>query len=58
VLIMPGATNNVFKEYFIAQYRKRGSGNDPINYPTDGLTIWHVDATLKDDGRDFLYDNS
>ena len=59
VLIMPGADgNNIFSEFFIAQYRKRGVGNDPLDYPADGLTIWHVDATLTRNGYDFRYDNS
>lgn len=59
VLMMPGATSgSLFSEYFIAQYRKRGVGNDPSNYPTDGLVIWHVDATLNGGATDFAYDNS
>lgn len=57
-LIMPNATGNLFNQYFIAQYRKRGVGNDPLNYPTDGMLIWHVDATLNSSNTDFVYDNS
>lgn len=58
VLVMPGANGDIFGEFYLAQYRKRGVGNDPSSYPTDGLTVWHVDATLTDDGYDFRYDNS
>jgi len=58
VLIGPGASGDVFSEFFIAQYRMRGVGNDPGNYPADGMLIWHVNAALKADGSDFLYDNS
>lgn len=58
VLIMPSASGNLFSEFYMAQYRKRSTGNDPANYPTDGLTIWHVDATLNAGGTNFLYDNS
>jgi M6 family metalloprotease-like protein len=57
-LIMPGATNNIFSQYFMVQYRKRDTGNDPSSYPTDGMLIWHVDATLNSSGTDFVYDNS
>lgn len=57
-LIMPGATNNVFGQYFMVQYRQRDNGNDPLDYPTDGMLIWHVDATLNSLGTDFVYDNS
>lgn len=69
VLIMPNVPeNNIFGEYFMAQYRKRGSGNDPSgtfypdypggSYPTDGLVIWHVDARLNAEGTDFEYSNT
>ncbi|MTK64581.1 MAG: M6 family metalloprotease domain-containing protein, partial [Methanobacterium sp.] len=71
LIIMPGASTNPYKEYFMVQFRKRGSGNDPLNYngtdsgtgwpedyPNDGILIWHVDATLNSLGTDYLYDNS
>ena len=58
VLIMPGASGDIFGEFFMVQYRKKGVGNDPLDYPASGMTIWHVDATLTPDGSDFLYDNS
>jgi M6 family metalloprotease-like protein len=63
VLIMPGATSSdAFKEFFIVQNRYR-VGNDPASgtpypYPTDGMLIWHVDASLNSTGNDFAYDNS
>ncbi len=59
VLIMPGAKPaDPFAEFFMVQYRKRTTGNDPANYPTDGLLIWHIDGTLDSIGYDFKYDNS
>lgn len=59
VMVMPGAsTGSLFSEYYLAQYRKRGVGNDPVDYPADGLVIWHVDATLNVAGTDFKYNNS
>ncbi|HWQ89870.1 MAG TPA: M6 family metalloprotease domain-containing protein, partial [Desulfitobacteriaceae bacterium] len=57
-LIMKNTDGNIFNQYFMVQYRKRSSGNDPSDYPTDGMLIWHVDATLNELGNDFLYDNS
>lgn len=57
VLVMPSASGSLFSEFFLAQYRKRGVGNDSMSYPTDGLTIWHVDATLNSAGNNFLYNN-
>ena len=57
VLIMPGfSTSQYYDEFFMAQYRKRSTGNDPADYPADGMTLWHVDATLS--GSDWAYDNS
>ncbi|MFZ1643664.1 MAG: M6 family metalloprotease domain-containing protein [Candidatus Contendobacter sp.] len=59
VLIMPNATAATpFAEFFMAQYRKRGVGNDPNNYLTNGLVIWHVDAHLDASGTNFQYNNS
>jgi M6 family metalloprotease-like protein len=59
VLVMCGITpGTMFGEFFMAQYRKRSAGNDPSNYPTDGLVVWHVDSTLDGSGYGFLWDNS
>ncbi len=71
VIIMPGANTNPYQEYFMVQFRKRGTGNDPLNYsgtdsglgwpgdyPNDGMLIWHVDGTLNSNGTNYLYDNS
>ncbi len=63
VLIMPDAVPDSFDEFFLVQYRELGNayenGND---YPRWGnqksVWIWHVDATLTPDGRNFAYDNS
>lgn len=59
VLIMRDiAPETLFGEFFMVQYRKRSTGNDPGDYPADGYVIWHVDSTLNWDGSTFLYDNS
>ena len=57
VAVMPGlATNGVFSEYFMVQNRSRVENDS--KYPTDGLVIWHVDATLNEAGTKFAFDNS
>jgi len=57
VLMMPEAVEGYpFGEFFMIQNRQR-EGND-VEYPTDGLLIWHVDSRLDDFGQNFLYDNS
>ena len=55
-MIMPGASlSNPFTEYFMVQNRSRVD-ND-YYYPTDGLVIWHILATLTT-GNYFMYNNS
>ena len=59
VLVMPGiAPGTFFAEFFMMQYRKRGEGNDPPNYPTDGMLIWHIDSRLNSSNWEFEYNNS
>ena len=59
VVIMPGAVPDSFGEFFLVQYRERGSGNDPgAGSPGNAVWIWHVDSTLNSGGWDFQYDNS
>ncbi len=55
--IMPnyqGATP--YTEYFMVENRQRVN-NDARN-PSDGILIWHIDATPNARGDDFLYNNS
>lgn len=56
VVIFPTAPSP-FSQFFIIENRHR-IGNDAGQsfMPSDGLLIWHVDATLQ--GNDFKYDNS
>lgn len=57
LLVMPEAKpGEQFAEYYMIQYR-RTTEND-IGYPTDGITVWHIDARTDSGGWDFLYDNS
>jgi len=59
VLIMPGATSgDPFSELFLAQNRYRAGNDSGTGYPTDGMLIWHVDATLNAAGTDYQYNNS
>jgi M6 family metalloprotease-like protein len=44
-----------YGEHFMIQFRRR-QAND-VDYPADGLLVWHVDARTGPSGG-FLYDNS
>jgi M6 family metalloprotease-like protein len=56
VIFMPGFDPvSPWSEYFMAQNRYR-AGVDQV-YPTDGILLWHVDASV-DAWGDFLWDNS
>ncbi len=56
-MIMPNAdVHQPFAEYFMVQNRY-WEGNDWY-FPWNGMYIWHVDATLNDDGDNFKFDNS
>jgi len=59
VVVFPSASDNPFTEFFIVENRYR-TGNDggASNLPSNGLIIWHIDATLNGSGTDYLYDNS
>ena len=57
LLVMPEVDENgSFGEYYMVQLRFR-NGND-MEFPNDGLTIWHVDSSLDMLGYNFIYDNS
>jgi M6 family metalloprotease-like protein len=56
VIVWPTYTpSNPFTEFFMVQNRSRVQNDS--RYPTDGLVIWHIDATLSAAGS-FYYDNS
>jgi PKD repeat protein len=58
VMIMPGLDPGSWSEFYLAENRAPGYGNDPGPWTKKGLTIWHVDATLDPVTRNFKYDNS
>jgi M6 family metalloprotease-like protein len=70
VLILPKDANDTNSEFFMIQTRSPHIGNDNASYrwwyirnwseywSSTGLAIWHVDATLNDDGTYWKYDNS
>lgn len=58
VMIMPGLNPNSWSEFFLTENRNAGYGNDPNDWTKDGLTVWHVDATLDPATQNFKYDNS
>lgn len=58
VVVFPSASvANPFSQFFVVENRQR-IGNDAGQsfMPSDGLLIWHVDATLQ--SNDFKYNNS
>ncbi len=59
VAVFPGLTASAApsQEMFIVENRFQ-VGNDELFTPGNGLLIWHIDATVNQDGDDFLYDNS
>lgn len=58
VVVMPQAVpGEEFGEFFMVQNRHRVANGNDVNYPGDGLLVWHVDSTL-DLGIRFKYDNS
>lgn len=58
VIAMRDYTNaTAYGEYFLVENRHRVQ-NDSSGMPSDGMLIWHVDATPNGSGRDFEYDNS
>lgn len=58
IAIFPGLTSTLApsQEMFMIENRHR-IGNDK-GLPADGLLIWHIDATVNDDGDDFSNNNS
>ncbi|MFC1849477.1 M6 family metalloprotease domain-containing protein [candidate division CSSED10-310 bacterium] len=59
LLVMPDATGDTqYYEFFMIQNRFRVAGGNDVHFPGDGLQIWHVDATLNEEGTNFEFDNS
>ncbi len=59
VLFMPSAVpGQIFAEYFMVQNRHRIGNDTGLFTGSDGLVVWHVDATLNSSGTNFLYNNS
>ena len=57
VVIMPNMMlSKIFSECFVVQNRSRCYNDSDI--PSNGLLIWHVDATLNSGNNNFQYDNS
>lgn len=57
VAVMPGYDGSTpYTEYFMVENRHRT--NNDANMPSDGMLIWHIDATPNGSGSNFLYDNS
>ncbi len=59
VIVWPNlTTEKMFSEFFVVQNRHKVGNDQTPQMPGDGMLIWHVDATLEDNGQDFKYDNS
>jgi len=59
VLVWPGITlGDMFSEFFMIQNRQDTGNDESFYFSPDGLAIWHVDATLRLDGKYFAYNNS
>lgn len=62
VLIMPEADGSTpFSEYFMVQNRSFAGNDDDASFQyflTEGLWVWHVDASLNSGGSSFQFDNS
>lgn len=64
VLFMPTAVQREpfsdypYSEFFMIQNRRKIWNDEDPHFADNGLLIWHVDATLKNNGDDFLFDNS
>lgn len=59
VAIFPDAARDPFQEFFLMENRHRvGNDGGESRLPSDGLVVWHVDATLTGDGSDFAYNNN
>ena len=57
LVLWPGlAAGNHYSEMFIFQNRHR-TAND-TGWPSDGILVWHVDATLDGFQFDYIYNNS
>ncbi len=49
-------SQDVFGEFFVVQNRQKTS-ND-VDIPAGGLMVWHVDASLNADGKNYSHNNS
>ena len=59
VLIWPGvSTGDIFSEFFMVQNRQDVGNDAAFWFAPDGLSIWHIDATLNSGGSGFVNNNS
>ena len=57
--VWPGiGLEDMFSEFFMVQNRQDTGNDESFDFAPDGLAIWHIDATLKQDGSYFTYNNS
>ena len=59
VIVWPAVMgSDLFSEFFAIQNSHRVGNDHAPGMPGDGILIWHLDAQLTADGRDFANDNS
>lgn len=59
VAIFPDLSNDPFQEFFMVENRHRiGNDGGDSNMPSDGLVIWHIDATLNNNQTGFAFNNT
>ena len=59
IAVFPNLTDDPYQEFFLVENRQRvGNDSGQSNMPSDGLVIWHVDATLNPSQTNFLYSNA
>jgi uncharacterized protein (TIGR03437 family) len=62
--IFPSLSGNRFSQFYMVENAQRTGNRSPTNnadFPSgvsDGLLIWHIDATLNSQGTNTLYNNS
>ena len=58
-VIFPGIGQSPFQEFYMVENRHRvGNDGNLSNLPSDGLAIWHIDATLNNEGSNFAFSNT
>lgn len=58
VIVMPNKDKNIFSDYYILEYYQQKENNINSVFSDGAVKIYHVDASLDEEGINFLNDNS